>query len=311
MSKFQKSFVGAVAALTVAAGCGSSGGALSGASASPTVSISSAPSSVSEISSVAPEPVDPPGSSHASLEKVSVVFYALRGTPEQQLRSVKGNFESTQSALQDCMSHENFDYVMPVVEFDGSGGAAVLPFWFVQPDRERAQSQAFGIVVGNPWQPVLADKSSSDGAAATPPNPLGYDPAMNKCTNFVESLHLEQNTQMWLAAQTSVKLQFALQETLKGEWFDSIRSKYSSCMTASGFTIDDPGMIADAFYSAVASGRFQGERGDVERALAVADADCRMPFSGEIADAVTPAFEKWMNENSSVYESVISAMDKD
>ena len=279
--------IGLLATVTVVAlgGCGS------------TSSISSATSSadgsagapfVSVSPSLAPATTNP-------LHEISDVIYGLHGSSEQHLRQVREDFEVSQGAFYECMAKSGFDYPIPQVDF-GDYGSPVLPLWYVEADAERAKTEGFGIVVGNPWTTAVVDKVPQDVYdAMSAAERSRYDATLSACP----SVHPGGTDAEKTAVGLSFDLEQSLEQVLTDKSFSPVVDQYSACMKdKTGFAIDNPFEASDVFNGARATGSIKGTPQEVELAVALKEAECRAPFVDKIAALVVPAFRAWMSTNS-------------
>lgn len=244
----------------------------------------------------------------ASFREVSDALDALMGTPQQRLDAIRSHHDTAQDWLRHCMHEVDFDYAVAEMQF-GEVGWPVMASWFAEPDVERARLWGYGATIGNPWMSAAIPTTGSTDpiSGALLPNPPGYDQALTVCSNEVAALDLDHGTVQELTIQVRSSLEMALLPALQGNWFDEIRIEYSTCMETAGFTITGPGGVADAMAIVRGSADFNGDEIELERAIAVADATCRIPFSSRIGTAIEPYFRDWLKAEPGLLQSGLNA----
>jgi hypothetical protein len=241
-----------------------------------------------------------------ALAEISDIIYGLHGSSEQHLRQVQDGFAMSQRALHDCMAEGGFDYVIPEVEF-GDYGSPVLPRWYTEPDPDRASVEGFGIVVGNPWaNAVLIAVPQKVYDSLSAEQRAKYDATLGACPSVEGGLTAEEKGALGL----SFELEQTLETVLIDKSFDPTRSKYSACLEASiGLSIENPYEASDLVVGARTTGKIGGGTPqEVELAVAVVEAKCRLPLVDEIAKFVVPAFKTWMATNADKVEAMLVSL---
>jgi hypothetical protein len=238
-----------------------------------------------------------------ALAEISDIIYGLHGSTEQHLRQLRGGFALSQKALHDCMAAGGFDYVIPEVEF-GDYGSPVLPLWYTEPDPERAGVEGFGNYVGNPWtNAALAAVPQEVYDSLSAEKRVQYDATLGACPSVQGGLSAEEKAALGL----SFELEQTLEAVLIDKSFDPTRAKYSACLEAEiGLSIENPYEAGDLVVGATTTGKIGGGTPqEIELAVAVIEARCRLPLVDEIAKFVVPAFKTWMVTNADKVEATL------
>jgi hypothetical protein len=271
--------------LVLAVGCGVLAGCGSGQSAVPTALTM---------------PTLSPAAS-AFFDQYAQVKAQLIATPEVAARAEQRRAEREQRALATCMSPKGFTYTPALVALRVEPHP-YEPSWWAAPDPatvERGMGYAPAAPAEEPATVNSAYEALSDAQKGA------YDLALDDCS--AAALPATGGGANPAAIDLLYQLDDALADAAGGPAFDTVASRYATCMDAAGIDVTRPSELYDLAESRVmamfvsldeTSAEYAQARPDAVAAeveLGSADATCRAQDADAIAAALAPTLRSWID----------------
>lgn len=238
-------------------------------------------------------------------ELVGAAFASLRPTTAASAGIALLEHEERERQMRACIEAAGLEFIATPLEIDAASlddvsinPGGVDAAWWIPPDVEGAR---VGLGLAGPLEPPDL------GGEVVGPIEVeqGYLDVQQQCDlGLVEQRVFDQELMLSLLAQMSA-IGF---DAMQLDGFAPLQVAYRACMQAAGFDVADPALLLDLAKERYGVSPTESAQ-QLERASAVADAECRGPVYAEFLALNEDAWRTWLSDHGSELAEVAAQFD--